>query len=159
MKSIVVAYDLNRGIGANNDLLWQRDLPADLAHFKQLTMGGSILMGLNTFKSIGRPLPGRQNIVVSHEPQQIPGVTVVDSLPAAYEAAASDIFIVGGGSIYTQTIGDADIIYATEVQAEFPQATVYFPEISSEWHEESRVHHDADETNKYAYDFVKYTRS
>jgi dihydrofolate reductase len=159
MKSIVVAYDINRGIGANNDLLWQRDLPADLAHFKELTMGGSIVMGLNTFNSIGRALPGRQNIVVSHKPLDIPGVTVVESLPSAFEVASSEVFIVGGGSVYAQTIDEADVIYATEVQAEFPQATVFFPAIGSEWREEAREHHDSDERNKYAYDFVKYVRS
>ena len=68
MKAIVVAMDRNNGIGADNDLLWQRDLPADLAHFKKLTTGGSIIMGSRTFESIGRPLPERENIVVSSKP-------------------------------------------------------------------------------------------
>nr|AIA17873.1 Dihydrofolate reductase [uncultured bacterium] len=159
MKSIVVAYDLNRGIGANNDLLWQRDLPADLAHFKQITSGGTVLMGLNTYESIGRALPGRQNIVVSHKPIDIPGVTVVNSLEDAYKAAKGEIFIIGGGSIYAQTIDDADKIYATEVQLTFPQATVFFPAMTGDWREISREHNQSDDKNKYAYDFVIYERS
>ena len=99
MKSIVVAYDSHRGIGASNDLLWQRDLPADLTHFKKLTMGGSLIMGRNTFESIGRALPGRENIVVTHRPLDVVDVIAVNSLAAAYEKAHGNQFIIGGGQI------------------------------------------------------------
>lgn len=158
MRSIVVAYDRHRGIGADNDLLWGRDLPADLAHFKTLTMGKSIVMGRKTFESIGRALPGRQNIVVSRGEYAAPDdVLVVPTLEAAYDAADSDVAIIGGGQIYEHALKDVDIIYATEVDAEFPQATVFFPEISREiWHETSREKHEPDERNKYAYEFVTY---
>lgn len=160
MKAIVVAIDKNRGIGATNDLLWQRDLPADLAHFKKLTTGKSIVMGRKTFESIGRPLPNRQNIIVSrHGALGIEGTLTAASLETAYALAQYDVFIIGGGEIYAQAIADVDVLYVTEVQASFPTATVFFPEIDQTlWQETSREHHDADDRNKYAFDFVTYTR-
>lgn len=158
MKSIVVAYDFQRGIGASNDLLWQRDLPADLAHFKKLTMGGSLIMGRNTFESIGRALPGRENIVVTHRPLNEVDVVAVDSLAKAYEAAHGNQFIIGGGQIYNQSLADVDVVYATEVHETFSQAEVFFPELDDAWHEVAREAHAADDRNKYAYDFVTYAR-
>lgn len=159
MKYMVVAYDRRRGIGADNDLLWQRDLPADLAHFRQLTMGGTIIMGRKTYESIGRPLPQRQNIVVSRSLQALPGVEVVGSLPEAYALAQHDIFIIGGGSIYAQALPDTDVMYATEVAADFPQADVFFPALpEGVWQETAREHHEADADNRYAFDFVTYRR-
>ena len=160
MKAIVVAMDKNRGIGADNDLLWQRDLPADLAHFKKLTTGKSIIMGRKTYESIGRPLPDRQNIVVSRSgPTGVSGVLTAYSLQAAYALAQYDVFVIGGGQIYSQAIDDMDRLYVTYVDAEFPQATVFFPQINCDvWQEISRDHHEADERNKYAFDFVTYER-
>jgi dihydrofolate reductase len=160
MKSIIVAYDKKRGIGANNDLLWLRDLPADLRHFKEVTTGHPIIMGRNTYESIGRPLPNRQNIVVSRSVESIEGVDVVGSLDEAFQKASDpQMYIIGGAQIYQQAIDSADEILATEVQATFDNATVFFPEIDAElWMEYSREHHDADEANKYAFDFVRYTR-
>lgn len=160
MKAIVVAIDKNRGIGADNDLLWVRDLPADLAHFKKLTTGGSIIMGRKTFESIGRPLPNRENIVVSRTPTGVQGVLTAMSLDSAYELARYPIFVIGGGQIYMAAINEMDVLYVTEVQAEFPQATVFFPQIDKTvWREVSREHHEADDKNKYAFDFVEYCRS
>lgn len=161
MKTIVVAYDKNHGIGAVNDLLWHRDLPADLAHFKDVTMGGAMIMGSKTYASIGRPLPGRQSIVLSREPKVIDGVTVVDSLQAAYDAVDSDreTYIIGGGQIYALAIDSVDIIEATEVDASFPNADTFFPEIDlNVWREINRVHHSKDERNLYDFDFVTYAR-
>lgn len=159
MKSIVVAVDKNSGIGADNDLLWQRDLPADLAHFKRITTGGSIIMGRKTFESIGRPLPKRENIVVSRTATGVPGVLTAGSLEAAYALARYPIFVIGGGQIYEQSLSDIDKLYVTEVDASFPQATVFFPEIDRDiWQEVSRNHHPADERNKYSFDFVEYKR-
>lgn len=155
---MVVAYDHNRGIGADNDLLWRRDLPVDLKHFKQLTIGKSIVMGRKTFASIGRVLPQRQNIVVSHHPIEAPGIDVADSLPAAYALAHSEVVIIGGGTVYEQALADVDLVYATEVDASFPQASVFFPPLGPQWHETAREHHEADENNKYACDFVTYER-
>lgn len=157
MKYLVVAYDLQRGIGADNDLLWR--LPADLKHFKQLTTGHTIIMGRKTFDSIGRPLPDRQNIVVSRGLTGVPGITVVDSLAAAYAAAEHDIYVIGGGSIYEQALADIDVVYATEVDASFPKATVFFPALGDGWHETAREHFEPDERNLYAYDFVTFERS
>lgn len=156
---MIVAMDKNRGIGADNDLLWLRDLPADLAHFKRVTTGGSIVMGRKTFDSIGRPLSDRQNIVLSGTPTGVKGVITAGSLKAAYAIAQFPIFVIGGGSVYEQAMSDVDRLYVTEVDAAFPQATVFFPAIDmSVWQETSREHHPADERNKYAFDFVVYER-
>lgn len=160
MKSIVVAYDKCRGIGADNDLLWMHDLPADLAHFKKLTTGKSIIMGRRTFESIGsRPLPHRQNIVVSHIPTGVAGVITCGSLSAAYDMAQYEVVVIGGAQLYEAALDQMDRLYVTEVDAEFPQATVFFPEFdTNQWQEVSREHHQGDEKNRYAYDFVVYER-
>ena len=159
MKTIVVAFDKNYGIGANNDLLWLRDLPADLKHFKDLTTGHTIVMGRNTFSSIGRALPNRQNIVVSRSMQKTGGVEIARTLDEAYQLANDEVFIIGGAQIYAETVKDADVIEATEVQATFDTATVFFPPIDMTlWQEASRESHEKDERNKYAFDFVRYTR-
>lgn len=160
MKSIVVAYDKNYGIGAANDLLWLRDLPDDLKHFRDLTTGNVVIMGRKTFDSIGRPLGNRQNIIVSRHPMVIEGVSVVDSIDKAYKVAdpEKEIFVIGGGEIYRQAIDSVDRIYATRVQETF-KADVFFPAVSrSVWREVSREHHAADERNKYDFDFVIYDR-
>lgn len=160
MKAIIVAIDKKNGIGAENDLLWQRDLPADLAHFKKLTIGKSIIMGRKTYESIGRPLPDRQNIVVSRKgPTGVLGTLSAYSLEAAYSIAQYDVCVIGGGQIYAAALDDMDILYVTEVDAEFPKATVFFPKISAKvWREISREHHEIDDKNKYAFDFVTYQR-
>lgn len=159
MKSIIVAVDKHMGIGADNDLLWGRDLPDDLAYFKRNTKGASVIMGRKTYESMGRPLPDRENIVVSSSPIGEKGVLSTVNLQSAYELARYSIFVMGGGQVYAAAIGDMDRLYVTEVDAEFPQATVFFPEIDvSKWQESSREHHAADEHNKYAFDFVVYDR-
>lgn len=157
---MVVAYDKNRGIGADNDLLWQRDLPADLKHFRKMTTGKSIIMGRRTFESIGsKPLPDRQNIVLSRTPTGVDKVITAGSLKAAYAMAQYPIVVIGGESVFREALPDTDVIFATEVDAEFTQATVFFPEIGAdEWQEVSREHHEPDEKNKYAFDFVEYRR-
>ncbi len=156
---MIVAYDKNRGIGANNDLLWKRGLPSDLNHFKALTFGKSIVMGRNTFESIGRALPGRENIVVSRSDLEIADVIAVKSLADAYKAARNEVMVIGGGSIYRQALPDVSRIYATEVGELFEQADVFFPELDDSWHEISREPHFADDRNAYDYDFVTYARS
>ena len=160
MRSIIVAYDQNRGIGAANDLLWKRDLPADLRRFKELTTGSAIIMGRNTYESIGRPLPNRQNIVISRQGEPIEGVTVVASLDDAYAVATcEDAYIIGGGQIYELALSSADQVLATEVGASFPAAEIFFPVLDETiWQESSREHHEADEQNRYSFDFVKYQR-
>lgn len=155
-----MAYDRNRGIGADNDLLWMRDLPADLKHFKMLTTGKSVIMGRKTFESIGeKPLPNRQNIVLSRTATGVEKVLTAGSLEAAYAIAQFPIFVIGGESVFREALPETDTIYATEVDADFPQATVFFPEIdTSVWQETARERHEADEKNKYAFDFVVYRR-
>ncbi|PIZ98726.1 MAG: diacylglycerol kinase [Candidatus Komeilibacteria bacterium CG_4_10_14_0_2_um_filter_37_10] len=130
--SIICAIAPDRAIGKDNRLLWH--LPVDLAHFKRITAGHAVVMGQKTFESIGRPLPNRQNIVLSLDPTFQPvGVKVVNSLANAIEYARSvegeEIFIIGGGSVYQQTIDLADRLYLTVVDGSY-EADTYFPEYS-----------------------------
>lgn len=156
---MVVAYDERGGIGANNDLLWHRDLPDDLAHFKELTMGGSLIMGRSTFASIGRALPGRETIVLSRRPLDVLDVIAVTSLERAFAAAKNESFVVGGGQVYEQAMPLIDVVHATEVHAVFPDADTFFPQLQPEqWQELSREPHVADGRNAYDYDFVTYRR-
>ena len=160
MKSIIVAYDKNRGIGAVNDLLWVRDLPADLKHFKDVTTGSAIVMGRRTYESIGHPLPNRQNIVISRDMDLMDGINVVRTLEEAYKTATTDdVYVIGGGQIYSLAVDTVDTILVTEVQETFDAAQVFFPVIDPTiWSEASREHHDKDDLNKYDYDFVTYVR-
>lgn len=160
MKSIVVAYDKNYGIGASNDILWKRDLPADLRRFRDITLGSAVIMGRKTYESIGNILHGRLNIIVTHKFMEIPGLILARGLKEAYEAAGDrDTMIIGGASIYEQALPDVDRIYATEVHAEFKNADVFFPRIDPrEWREVSREKRYADGANKYDFDFVIYER-
>lgn len=161
MKSIIVAMDKNQAIGFNGDLPWGRGLKDDLAHFKTETKGKSIIMGRKTFESIGsRPLPERENIVVTHRPTGVKGVLSAASLEAAYSLARHDIAIIGGGQIYQQSLGDIDRLSVTHVDGEFLEASVFFPEVDfSQWHEVSRRQFNADERNAYAFDIVEYIRA
>ena len=159
MKAIVVAVDRKHGIGAANDLLWHTDLPDDLRHFKQITTGGTITMGRNTFESIGRALPNRENIVVTSRPLASSGVTIVSGLDEAYQKATGEVYVIGGGKVYAAAINDMDVLYVTEVDAEFPEAEIFFPDIDETiWQEVIREHHEKDEKNKYNFDFVQYCR-
>jgi dihydrofolate reductase len=126
--SLIVAMSSNRVIGAAGRLPWH--LPADLQRFKQLTMGQTLLMGRKTFESIGRPLPGRQTIVVSHNPEfHADGCQIVTTLQSGITAVRSnELFICGGGEIYRQTLPLVEIIYLTEVLREF-SGDSFFPEI------------------------------
>ena len=162
-KAIVVAYDTNRAIGQGGDLPWGRNLPADLAHFKRLTKGGDVIMGRKTFESIGRrPLPERENIVISSRPTGVKGVLTAMNLPSALVLSRYPVFIIGGAQVYGDALKmpEIDTIYATEVDAAFPDADTFFPELDmSVWQEISRVHHLADTENKYDFDFVTYQRA
>ncbi len=158
MKSIIVAMDKNNAIGFENDLPWGRGLKDDMAHFAETTRGKTVIMGRKTFESIGsKPLPDRQNIVVTSKPTGVTGVQSALSLEAAYALARYDIFVIGGGQLYTAALDDMDQLIVTYVNAEFPEATVFFPEIDrGKWQEVSREHHKADERNSYSFDVVKY---
>lgn len=156
----VVAMSENRVIGNNNQLPWH--LPADLKHFKAITMGKPILMGRKTFQAIGRVLPGRCNIVITHDTQlQAPGCVVANSIDTALEAAASysnDSFVIGGALLYQQMLPKIERIYLTIVHHEFV-GDAYFPELNpAEWQEVERKEHSADGENKYAFSFITLDR-
>jgi dihydrofolate reductase len=128
MISLIVAHDLNRVIGYENDMPWH--LPGDLAYFKKMTMGKPIIMGRKTFESIGRALPGRTNIVITRNQQyQVDDIITVDSLEAALKVAAplhDEVMIIGGGHIFEQSLALADRLYITEINHTFNGDT-YFP--------------------------------
>jgi len=159
--SIIVAVAENGGIGLNNKMLWH--LPDDLKRFKRLTMDKPVIMGRKTFESIGKPLPGRVNIIISQNEDFAPdGTTVVSSISDAFETAAKtetdEVFIIGGGTIYKETIGKTDRLYITEVQAA-PEADTFFEiDYLENWQEISREHHPADEKHQFSFDFIDYQR-
>lgn len=158
MISLIVAASTNNVIGAKGNLPWR--LSADLKRFKALTMGKPIVMGRKTYESIGRPLPGRQNIVITRQDNYAPeGCTVVQSVDAALAAAdAPEIMIIGGGHIYEAFIPMAERIYLTRVDADIDGDT-YFPEISEDqWQEVSRQEQAADPDNDYDVVFMEYAR-
>ncbi|MCX6712835.1 MAG: dihydrofolate reductase [Candidatus Vogelbacteria bacterium] len=131
--SIIAAIgEKTRAIGKNNQLLWH--LPEDLKHFKMITSGHPIIMGLNTFKSIGRPLPNRINIVLNFQPVDIPGAIVCSSLEEAIRIAGEhdqqEIFIIGGGMVYKSAIDLADRLYLTLVN-DNADGDTYFPDYSN----------------------------
>ncbi len=148
--SIITAMDRNRLIGNKNQLPWH--LPADFAHFKSVTMGKPIIMGRKTYESIGKPLPGRTNIVLSRNPDfQIEGVVCVNSIEDAVAAVpdADEIMIIGGSTIYEMLLPHVDRLYITYVDAEF-EGDAWFPEIDSkQWLEKDCVVRPADDKNHY----------
>ncbi len=159
--TIIAAIANNNALGKDNDLIWH--LPADLKRFKKVTSGHHILMGRNTYESIGKPLPNRTTVIITRNPNyKAAGCIVVDSIEKAIEVAKDDseIFIIGGAQIYKQTIASnlVDQLDITKVHHEF-EADVYFPEIDSTiWSETSRENFDADEKNKYNYSFIRYNK-
>ena len=149
----------NRVIGRDNRLPWR--LPADLAYFKQVTLGHPVIMGRRTWESIGRPLPGRQNIVVSRNPDyQAPAATVVGSLEAAFEVAgtADEACVIGGTSLFAEALPTADRIHLTEVEAEVPGDTFFPPFDRSQWIEREISRHPRDERHEYAFRIVLLER-
>lgn len=157
--AIIVAYDQRRAIGLNGDLPWGRSLPADLVNFKKLTTNSSVIMGRKTFESIGRPLPNRENIVISSKPTGVKGTLTAVNMPSALALARYPVYFIGGSRVYLEALNHADIIYATEVKHTFDDADTFFPEIGPEWQEVSRTHHKADDSNAYDFDFVEYRKT
>jgi dihydrofolate reductase len=153
--SIVVAMDSNRLIGKDNGLPWH--LPADLAFFKKLTTGNTILMGRKTFDSIGRPLPNRRNLVITRNADiEIAGCEVVNSIEKALSLVQSEteVMVIGGAKLYQQILPIADRLYITQVEGEFDGDT-YFPHYDEDdWLEVSCESHQPDEKNKHAYHFI-----
>lgn len=160
MKYIIVGYDNNRAIGADGGLPWEGKMKTDMRRVKDLTTGNAIIMGRKTYDSIGRALPNRQNIVVTHRPFTANGVTVVETLDDAYAAVepGKDAYIFGGGQIYKLALDTVDEIIATEIDTVIDGADAFFPSLDEKWHEVNREHHDADESNVYPFDFVVYKK-
>ena len=153
--SIIVAMDKKGVIGLEGDLPWH--LSADLKHFKAITMGKPLIMGRKTHESIGRPLPSRQNIVLTHSQDfKAEGCVVVHSLEDAFQAAGDvdEVMIMGGSGIYDQSLMLADRLYLTEVHADV-KGDVSFPEFDkSQWIEIEREAHMADEKNEFDFSFI-----
>lgn len=163
MRTIVVAYGMvDRAIGVNGSMPWEGDLPADMTHFGKVTKNKAVIMGRKTFESIPeafRPLPNRQNIVLSMSEKAIHNVHVVQSLEQAYEAARYEPMVIGGGEIYRQALPTVNKVIATEVLVNTRGADTFFPELPmDEWDIVDEDHHDPDERNKYAYSFITYLR-
>lgn len=156
---VIAAVARNGVIGRNNTLPWR--LKADLAHFKRTTTGHPVVMGRKTWESLGRPLPGRTNIVVSRNSEMpAEGAQIVDSLEAAIAACADAerIFVIGGAQLYALALPIADRLILTELQAEVEGDTRLPSFDASAFVEIHRTHHAADSDNDYAVDFVDYAR-
>ncbi|MBM3250707.1 MAG: dihydrofolate reductase [Candidatus Nealsonbacteria bacterium] len=153
--SIIVAMGNGQVIGINNNLPW--NLPADMEHFKKLTRGKPIIMGQKTFESIGKPLPGRRNIILTLDKNyQAPGCLVVYSIEEALEKTREfeEVMICGGASVYSQFIPLADRMYLTLIEGDF-EGDAFFPEFDrSEWRESERINNEPDRKNPYKYSFV-----
>ena len=159
MISIIVAAAENNAIGYKNKLLWH--MPADLKYFKKTTMGHTVIMGRKTYESVGKPLPGRRNIIITRQKDYTaPGTQIVHSLKQAIALCdrQEESFIVGGAEIYAEALGYTDRIYMTLIYAEF-QADTFFPPVDQKlWHLVSESYHDADASNPYDYNFMIYER-
>ena len=159
LVSIIAAMDRNRLIGNRNQLPWH--LPADLAHFKRVTMGKPIIMGRKTYESIGRPLPGRTNIVLTRSADfQAEGVIVVASLQQALEVAAGaeEVMVIGGSSVYALALPKAGRLYITHIEGDY-EGDAWFPEFDpAHWRKIASESYAPDQKNSCAYSFVTYER-
>lgn len=158
MISFIVAMDDNNVIGHQNQLPWQ--LPADLAYFKKITIGHPIIMGRKTYESIGRPLPGRRNIVITRDTSyQADGIDIVHSIDEAVKLVGEDeAFIIGGANIFEQAFEYAQKLYITYIHEVFIGDTYFRKFNLNEWELESSVKGIKDEKNHYDYEFVVYNR-
>ncbi|CAH0347373.1 dihydrofolate reductase [Bacillus sp. CECT 9360] len=156
MISLMLAMDENRLIGRDNQLPWH--LPADLQYFKNVTMGHPIVMGRKTFESIGRVLPGRENIVVTRNAEfDAEGVTIlhsIDDVKQLADSSAQELFVIGGAEIFKEILPVTDRLYITEIHHAF-EGDTYFPEIQeTEWVQRSLTPGTVDEKNRYPHDFI-----
>lgn len=158
--SLIVAMASNRVIGLNNQMPWH--LSADLKKFKSITMGKPIVMGRKTFESIGRPLPGRTNIIISRNPDyRQAGCIVVNDLDSALASAgqqADEIFVIGGSALYDALLPRANRLYLTQINAAF-EGDTFFPEINwDEWQELNREDIANDPQVTFSYSFLQLER-
>jgi dihydrofolate reductase len=161
IKSIIVAVADNGVIGKDNSLVWQ--LPADMRHFKNTTIGHHVIMGRKTFESFKKPLKERTNIVITRNTDYQPDGCIVvhslqDALSFSEKNGQEEVFILGGAEIYRQSLDLTDRIYLTEVHETFDGDT-FFPDFDrSQWKEIHRENHDADEKNPHPFSFVLLER-
>jgi dihydrofolate reductase len=160
LLSLIWAMDENRLIGNNNALPWH--LPADLAFFKKTTMSKPIIMGRKTFDSIGRPLPGRQNIIITRNSAfTAEGCDIGSNIEEAMSLVSEDApeaMLIGGASLYLQTLEQADFLYLTQIHHTFSGDT-WFPEMDMTlWSEDYREDFEPDEKNIHAHSFMKFSR-
>lgn len=160
MITIIAAIGKNNALGKDNRLLWR--LPEDLKHFKLLTENHPVVMGRKTYESIGKPLPNRTNIVVSRRESWFEeDILIVSKLKEALKFAKKideDVFIIGGGDIYKQTMELADRLEITFVDEDF-EADTFFPNIDLKiWQKTNEEFHEKDEKNKYNFYFQTYER-
>lgn len=157
MISIIAIVGKNRAIGRNNKLLW--NIPEDMRHFQEKTMGKTVVMGDRTFQSIGKPLPGRRNIVVTKLPDfRARGIEIKNSLEEVLEKAKKsleEIFVIGGGTIYSLSLPYAEKLYLTVVDDAPADADTFFPDYSEFSREVSRKEHD---DGKHKFSFLELTR-
>ena len=153
--SLIVAMAQNRVIGHNKQMPWH--LSADLKKFKQITMGSPIIMGRKTFEAIGRPLPGRENIIVSqNKDYTAENCSVFQDLEAAIKSCRQhpEAFIIGGATLYQQTLQQADRLYLTQIHRDFIGDT-YFPKIDqSQWTIQEQIIIDSDPAVDFSYSFI-----
>lgn len=161
--SMIVAMADNNVIGLNNQMPWH--LPADFQWFKESTIGKPIIMGRKTYESIGKPLPGRLNIVLTRDTDlQLEGCQVVNSLDSALllteegEKTHEEVFIIGGAHLYNEFLNDIDVLYLTKVNAEL-EGDTFFPDYTQyDWQEIYRREYPVDDKNSYALTFLKLER-
>jgi dihydrofolate reductase len=161
MITIIAAIGKNNELGKDNDLIWH--LPADLKRFKKVTTGHTIIMGRNTFESIGKPLPNRRSVIITrNKDYKQEGCEVVHSLEDAINLVEDEqAFIIGGAQIYKESLekGLADQLDITKVHQDF-EADVFFPEIDQKiWQEFSKEDFEADDKNKFNFSFLQYRKN
>jgi dihydrofolate reductase len=165
IHSMIAAIGSNRELGkaGSEKLLWH--IPEDFEYFKRVTLGKPVIMGLNTFKAIGRPLPGRPNIVLTKDPSQVidDRVIVISSLDEAYKRAeltaaelgVDEIFNLGGASVYSQSLSRTDRLYLTHIEASFPEASVFFPEYADAFTRVISSQKSQNEQYVYSFDILE----
>jgi len=158
--SIVAAMDERGVIGNKKNIPWH--LPADLKHFKEITIGKPVIMGRVTYETIGKPLPGRRNIVLTRDPAfSAPGVEAAGGVEEVLEKVrgAEEVMIIGGANVYRQFLPLANRLYLTRIKAAF-EGDTYFPEVNwNEWKEVAREIHEPDGENPHPYTFLTYERA
>nr|WP_305120721.1 type 3 dihydrofolate reductase [Aeromonas sp. JL9] len=158
---MIAALAKKQVIGKNNLMPWH--MPADLAHFKRVTLGKPVLMGRKTFESIGRPLPGRRNLVISRNPDyQAEGIEVVGSVEAALALLAGssveELMVIGGGHLYAEMLPSADCLYLTRIDLVVEGDTRFPAFDDGQWQRVDCESHPADEKNPHPYSFETWLR-